>query len=170
MTYPLCGLTLTDTTDNLSKMCSTKLTYFLHVNFCTINHTQAYRGRIFPQYFHKFSWPGIELASSRWGSRHFDHAANLTCSWLSSCFRCYNKLYDRALLTIHSHMNASEMDSYSNKKYLTGIFVRYCIGWPDIMSSLARKLFLNDSLQCTSFIQNGKILCEKKASQLYLAN
>ena len=49
--YPLCGVALTDTKDNQSEMCPTKLADFCL--FCTIVHTQSYRGRIFPQDFHK---------------------------------------------------------------------------------------------------------------------
>ena len=47
VTYPLCGLALTDTTDNLSEMCQTKLRDF--DLFFSINHTKSYKGRLLPQ-------------------------------------------------------------------------------------------------------------------------
>ena len=48
VTYPLCGLALTDSTDNPSEMCPLKLTDFCL--FCTIDHTQSYKGHLFPQW------------------------------------------------------------------------------------------------------------------------
>ena len=49
VTYPLCGSALTDTMDNPSEMWSLKLTDTFAC-FCTINHTQSYNGRLFPQW------------------------------------------------------------------------------------------------------------------------
>ena len=46
VTNPLCGSALTDTTDNPSEICPLKLT----ACFCTIDHTQSYKGRLFPQW------------------------------------------------------------------------------------------------------------------------
>ena len=48
VTYPLCGLTLTNTTDNQSEMCPLKLTDICL--FCSIDHAQSYKGRLFPQW------------------------------------------------------------------------------------------------------------------------
>ena len=49
VTYPLCVSALADTTtDNFFKMCPLKLTDFCL--FCTIDHTQSYKGRLFPQW------------------------------------------------------------------------------------------------------------------------
>ena len=49
VTYPLCGLALTNTTDNPSEMCPLKLTDFCLFLY-TIDHTQSYKGRLFPQW------------------------------------------------------------------------------------------------------------------------
>ena len=42
ITYPLCGLALTNTTDDPSEMCPLKL--------FSIDHTQSYKGSLFPQW------------------------------------------------------------------------------------------------------------------------
>ena len=47
VTYSLCGLALTNTMDILSEMCHTKT----FACFCTIDHAQSYKGRLFPQWF-----------------------------------------------------------------------------------------------------------------------
>ena len=52
VTYPLCGSALTNTTDNPSEMCPLKLTDFCL--FCTIDHTQFYKGRFLPPWLSQF--------------------------------------------------------------------------------------------------------------------
>ena len=48
VTYPMCGSALTNNMDILSEMCPLQLTDF--ACFCTINHAQSYKGRLFPQW------------------------------------------------------------------------------------------------------------------------
>ena len=72
VTYPLCGLALTNIMDNLYEMCPPKLTGFC--GFCTINHTQPYKGRYSPNGFYKLLWPGLKSATPRWESQHSNHA------------------------------------------------------------------------------------------------
>ena len=54
VTYLLCGLALTNTTDNLSEKCPDKLVYghilIQRTLICAIAHKESYRGRIFPQW------------------------------------------------------------------------------------------------------------------------
>ena len=52
-TYPLCGSALTNTTDILSEMCPLKLTDFARLR--TIDHTQSYKGRLFPHWLSQVS-------------------------------------------------------------------------------------------------------------------
>ena len=66
---PLCGSALTNTMDNLSKMCPLKITDFAF--FCTVNHTGAAYS---PNGFQKLSWPRLEPAIPRWESQYSDHA------------------------------------------------------------------------------------------------
>ena len=49
VTYPLAGSAVTDTTGNLYEMCPTKIAYRCLPLSCTIDHTQSYKGRLFPQ-------------------------------------------------------------------------------------------------------------------------
>ena len=77
--YPLCGSALTDTTYNLSEMGPLKLTDFclfmFHQSYTILQGLRAYS----PNSFHKLLGPGLEPATQRWESQHFNHAATLTC-------------------------------------------------------------------------------------------
>ena len=64
-TYPLCGSALINTTDNQSEMCPLKLTDFYL--FYTINHTQSYKGRLFPQWLSQVVTTGARTAYPRMG-------------------------------------------------------------------------------------------------------
>ena len=60
VTYPLCGSTLTNTTDNQPEMCPLKLT-----DFCLFLYHWSYtifQGPLIPPHdFHKLSWQGSNL-------------------------------------------------------------------------------------------------------------
>ena len=75
--YPLCGLALPNTTDNQSEMCPLKLSDFCL--FCTIDHTQSYKGRLFPLWLSQVVMTGLETTTPRWDSQHSNHAATPTC-------------------------------------------------------------------------------------------
>ena len=65
VTYPLCGSALTITTDNPSEMCPLKLT-----DFClcfTIDHTQSYKGRLFPQWLSQVVTTGARTGDPQIG-------------------------------------------------------------------------------------------------------
>ena len=65
VTYPLCGSALTDTTDNPSEMCPLKLTDFCL--FFTIDHTQSYKGRLFPQWLSQVVTTGARTGYPQMG-------------------------------------------------------------------------------------------------------
>ena len=65
VTYPLCGPALTDTMDNPSEMCPLKLTDFCL--FCTIDHTQSYKGRLFPQWLSQVVTTGAQTGYPQMG-------------------------------------------------------------------------------------------------------
>ena len=78
VTYPLCGLALTNTMENLSEMCPLKLTDILPVFVPSIIHNLA-KAAYSPNGFHKLSWPGFKPATLGWESQHSNHAAPPTC-------------------------------------------------------------------------------------------
>ena len=78
VTYPLCGTALTNTMDNPSEMCQLKLTDFCL--FCTIDHTQSYKGRLFPPMaFISCRDRGSITGCPKWESQHSNQAATPTC-------------------------------------------------------------------------------------------
>ena len=66
VTYPLCGSALTDTTDNPSDMWPLKLTNFCL--FCTIDHTQSHKGRLFPGWLSKVVMTGAQTGYPQLGA------------------------------------------------------------------------------------------------------
>ena len=65
VTYPLHGSALTNPTDNPSDMCPLKLTDFCL--FCTIDHTQSYKGRLFPQWLSQVVTTGARTGYPQMG-------------------------------------------------------------------------------------------------------
>ena len=65
VTYPLCGSVLTDTTDNPSEMCPLKLTDFCL--FYTIDHTQSYKGGLFPKWLSQVVTTGARTGYPQMG-------------------------------------------------------------------------------------------------------
>ena len=65
VTYPLCGLALTDTTDNPYEMCPLKLKTF--ACFCTIGQTQSYKGSLFPQWLSQVVMSGARTGYPQMG-------------------------------------------------------------------------------------------------------
>ena len=79
VTYPLCGLALTSTTDTLSEMCSLRRTdSCLYIFVPSIIHNLT-RVAYSPNGFHKLSWPGLKPATPRSESQHPNQAATPTC-------------------------------------------------------------------------------------------
>ena len=63
--YPLCGSALTNTTDNQSKMCPLKLTYF-----CLFLYHQSYttyKGHLFPQWLSQVVMTGAQTCYPQMG-------------------------------------------------------------------------------------------------------
>ena len=61
----LHGSVLINTMDNLSEMCPLTLTNFCL--FCTINHTQYYKGRLFPQWLSQVVITGAQTCYPQMG-------------------------------------------------------------------------------------------------------
>ena len=62
VTYPLCGLAFTDTTDNPSEMCPLKLT-----GFCLFLYHQS--GRLFPQWRSQVVMAGVQTGYPQMGEQ-----------------------------------------------------------------------------------------------------
>ena len=66
VTYPLCGSAVTDTKDNPSEMFPLKLTDFCLFLY-TIDHTQSYKGRLFPQWLSQVVMTGAQTCYPEMG-------------------------------------------------------------------------------------------------------
>ena len=69
--------------------------------FCTIDHTQSYKGRLFPQWLSQVVMTRAQPANHRWETQHSNHAANPTCSsdWQASKIKLSSQRWPCVLLT-----------------------------------------------------------------------
>ena len=90
--YHLCGLALTNTTDNLSEDVPAITYRLLPVFVPLIIHNLA-RADYSHNGFHKLSWPRLKPASPRWETPHSNHASTPTCFSLLASLQLFFLLF-----------------------------------------------------------------------------